>query len=270
MGELRSIIPETVKVMALTATATDTTRAAIIRTLDMQKPKVISVSPVKHNIVYAVAQKSEISEAFVPLCSKLAMQRIEMGRVIIYCRTYGEVTSIYGFFKRTLGGNFTEPPNAPDVVRYRMVSMFTHCTHPSVKASVMERFTKPSSLRIVIATVAFGMGIHCPDVRLSFHWGVPEDIEMYIQQSGRVGRDGLLSYALVVHGSGDLNKKYTSEQMIQYCANEESVCRRKLLFEDFADFTSKGSACEGCKCCDVCLIECKCGNCDQITCEFPI
>lgn len=121
--------------------------------------------------------------------------------------------------------------------------------HPSVKASVMERFTKPSSLHVVIATVAFGMGINCCDVRLAFHWGVPEDIEMYIQESGRIGRDGLLSYALIVYGSGDLNKKYTSEQMIKYCVNDESVCRRKLLFEDFAEYTSVGSnVCVGCKC----------------------
>ena len=79
LGELRSIIPENVNVMALTATATDTTRTAIIRALDMQEPKIISVSPVKHNIVYAVAQKSEISASFEPLCNKLAMHRTEMG-----------------------------------------------------------------------------------------------------------------------------------------------------------------------------------------------
>jgi len=76
--------------MALTATATDTTRTAIIRTLDMQKLKVISVSPVKHNIVYAVAQKSEISASFEPLCNKLAMHSTEMGIVIIYCHTLSE------------------------------------------------------------------------------------------------------------------------------------------------------------------------------------
>ena len=147
--------------------------------------------------------------------------------------------------------------------------MFTHCTHPSVKASVMEWFTKPSSLRVVIATVAFGMGINCPDVRLAFHWGVPEDIEIYIQESVRMGRDGLLSYALIVYGSGDLNKKYTSEQMIKYCVNAESVCRRKLLFEDFAEYTSVGNICVGCKCCDICQIQCKCGNCDQIISCIP-
>ena len=253
--------------MALTATATDTTRTAIIKILNMQKPKIVCVSPEKHNIVYAVAEKCEISDAFTSLCGKLARERTKMGRVIIYCRTYDEVTTIYQFFKRRLGENFTHPPSAPDLVRFRMVSMFTRCTHQSVKASVMERFTKTSSLRIVIATVAFGMGIHCPDVRLAIHWGVPEDVEMYIQQSGRVGRDGLPSYGLLVYSSKDLNKKYTSEQMIEYCKNEEGVCRRKLLFEDFDKYTGDNKY-VGCKCCDVCEMNCKCGNCDQTISEF--
>ena len=158
-----------------------------------------------------------------------------MGRIIIYCRTYDEVASNYQFFKRKLKESFTDPPNAPDLVRFRMVSMFTHCTHQSVKASVMERFIKPSSLCIVIATVAFGMGIHRPDVRMAIHWGVPEDIELYIQQSGRVGRDGLPCYALLVYGSRDLNKKYTSERMIKYCENSENKCRRKLCLKTLLD-----------------------------------
>lgn len=95
--------------MALTATATDTTRTVIITTM------VISISPVKHNVVYAIAQKSEISATFEPLCNKLAMHRTEMGRVIIYCHTYGKVTSVYYFLKQRLGGNFSEPPNAPNL-----------------------------------------------------------------------------------------------------------------------------------------------------------
>lgn len=68
-----------------------------------------------------------------------------------------------------------------------------------------------------------------------------------------------ITCALIVYGSGDLNKKYTSEQMIKYCVNDESVCRRKLLFEDFTEYTSVGNVCVGCKCCDICQIHCKCG-----------
>ena len=128
LGELRSIIPEAVKVMALTATATKASRREIIRSLDMQKPELITVPPVKHNIIYAVAKKSSIALAFVPLAKNLAEQRLSMGQTIIFCRRYDEVTGMNHFFRRSLGKGFTEPPGAPDMDRFRIVYMFTHCT----------------------------------------------------------------------------------------------------------------------------------------------
>ena len=66
--------------------------------------------------------------------------------------------------------------------------MFSHCT--LVKNTIVPQFTTKSHLRIVIATIACGMGIDCPDVRQIIHWGVPDDAEMYIQESGRAGCDG--------------------------------------------------------------------------------
>ena len=75
--------------------------------------------------------------------------------------------------------------------------MYTHCTHGSVKKKIIEQFTKQSSLRVVIATIAFRMGIDCPDVRHIIHWSVPSDAEMHVQESGRAGRDGELSCATI-------------------------------------------------------------------------
>lgn len=189
--------------MALTATATNKTRAHIIRTLNMQRPTVVSIPPIKDNIMYAVAQKSSIDSAFLPLAKQLAEQRTEMGRVILFCRTYDELTATYHFFKQNLGVEFTEPPGAPELARFRLVDMFSHSTHESVKNEIRAQFTTDSSLRIVIATVAFGMGINCPDVRLIIHWGVPDDAEVYVQESGHAGRDGQMSCALLLYGRRD-------------------------------------------------------------------
>ena len=58
-----------------------------------------------------------------------------------------------------------------------MVDVYTQCTHDSVKKKIITQFTKESPLRVVIATIAFGMGINCPDVRHVIHWGVPDDAE---------------------------------------------------------------------------------------------
>ena len=136
-----------------------------------------------------------------------------------------------------------------------MVDVYTHCTHDTVKNKIIKQIMKKSPLRIVIATIAFGMGINFPDVRHVIHWGVPADAEMYIQESGRGGRDGILSCATILCNPADLDRRYTTEHMIRYCSLKYAVCRRKLLFDDFArcSFTS-----EGCRCSDQCLLSCSC------------
>ena len=133
------------------------------------------------------------------------------------------------------------------------MDIYTRCTHPTVKVKILEQFTSPSSsLHVVIATVAFGMGVNCPDVRQIIHWGVPEDTEMYIQESGRAGQDGKLACVLLLNNAHDLDKRYASKGI--YC--KSSVCRRSILYSDFpgCEFASVG-----CMCCDVCASSCKCG-----------
>ncbi len=246
--------------MALTATATLSTRKFVIKSLNMQKPAVIYVPPVKSNIAYYVAEKPKegIHGAFKPIVNEI-IKGNNVGRIIIFCRTYESVISIHKYFVRELGDHITDPKGSPNYVLYRVVDMYTHCTHPTVKNKILKQFTSLSPLRIVIATIAFGMGINCLDVRQIIHWGVPEDAEMYVQESGRAGRDGKFSCALIFKSPHDLDKRYTSQQMIKYCVNKETVCRRKILYDDFPDckFSSKG-----CKCCDICKTSCNCGQCD--------
>ena len=105
---------------------------------------------------------------------------------------------MYLFFKRQLGPEFTEPPGSPDLPCFRLVDMYMSCTEEHVKEEITRAFTQESSLRIVIATVAFGMGINCHSVREVIHLGPPTDIESYVQETGRAGRDGLPSLALLL------------------------------------------------------------------------
>ena len=78
---------------------------------------------------------------------------------------------LYLYFKARLGSESTEPIGVVDIARFRLVDMFTACTISSVKESILRMFCEDSVLRIVVATVAFGMGLDCPNVRHIVHWG---------------------------------------------------------------------------------------------------
>ena len=136
------------------------------------------------------------------------------------------------------------PNDAPDLPQYRMVNMYTSSTDPVVKNIIMQQFCKKQNPRILIATVAFGMGIDCKDVRQVIHFGPPVDIESYVQETGRAGRDGLPALAILV-----IKPKWnrTEESMSNYMSNN-TVCRRAQLFKHFDNWDSISVE----NCCDIC------------------
>lgn len=266
LGEVRSLIPQHVHMIALTATATVSTRNKVIATLGMVDPFVLSISPHKPNITYWVTEKKPLEVTFTPLMEKLQTERCHMSRAIIFCQRYDKCAALYEMFRITLGKEFTEPIGAPNVSRFRLVDMYTNPTHSTVKDTIVSYFCKAhSNLRIVICTVAFGLGVNSPDVRQVIHWGPPADIEEYMQQTGRAGRDGELASALLFVTSSDLNNT-KDHRLVDYCKNTDT-CRRKMLLQHF-DQVDFQKDCTGCKCCDVCAVDCKCSNCACST--FPM
>ena len=96
-----------------------------------------------------------------------------------------------------LNKEFTHPAGYPAMPQFRLV-MFTSGTHSSVKESITAAFSSPlSNLRVLIATIAFGMGINPPDVRYIIHCGPPNDVEAYVQEVGQGGRDGSRTYTIL-------------------------------------------------------------------------
>ncbi len=159
--------------MAMTATATRSLRKRVAAILGMRDPVVVAVSPCKSNLMYAVASYTSVSETFRPLLESLKVRRTLMPRIIIYCRRYEQCAELYLFFRGGLGSSFTDPVDAPDQSKFRLVEMFTSCTDQEVKSQIVSSFSTKSPLRIVYATVAFGMGVDCPDVRQVIHFGAP-------------------------------------------------------------------------------------------------
>ena len=180
--------------MALTATATAKLQKRVITILGMRNPILTYVSPCKPNIVYKLDSFDNIQDTFKPLLNLIKNEKVNLPRVIIYCRRYEDCASLYSYFKSGLGINFLKPKGAPDITEFRIIDMYTSCTDETTKQQIVELFTKPSQFRIVIATVAFGMGIDCPDVYHVIHLGPPDDLESYVQETGR-GRNGSVAYA---------------------------------------------------------------------------
>ena len=249
--------------MALTATATKTTRKSICRVLVMKKSVVVAESPNKTNIRYSVVPKSStIEETFAPLAEEVRLQRVNVDKTIIFCRSYDSVTHIYRYFKSRLGKGKTEPPGLPDLACFRVVDMFTACTHVEVKNSILDSFRDPSShLRVIIATVAFGMGLDCPNVRRIIHWAPPDDVESYLQETGRAGRDGKAASAVLYYGAMDVAGAHVhvTQEMRDYCKLKDS-CRRQFLLKDFDE--DNQPPVKGCKCCDFCTLSCSCVDCN--------
>ena len=102
-------------------------------------------------------------------------------------------------------------------------------------------------MRVIIATTAFSMGIDIPNIHQIIHWGPPANLEQYVQEVGRAGRDGKDSSAILLFDKGN---KFTQQAMKLYAENKNE-CRRLKLFSNFIKYIH-ATQFVACKCCDIC------------------
>ena len=124
IGELRSIIPSNMNLMALTATASNSLQRQVMKTLGMRNASAISIPPSKNNIKYIVGQFTFLDVSFGPLAEEVLVKQGNMEKVLIFCRTINDCSTLYFCFKRKLGHHFICPAHAPDISKYRRVEMF--------------------------------------------------------------------------------------------------------------------------------------------------
>lgn len=247
IGELRSLLPDKVSIMGLTATATTETLKIVTDRLSMRNPVVIGITPNQVNLKFFVEPLPTATTLCDTLSDGLKTLRLDFPKTLVFCCTLGNCSTLYQLLRAKLGKEFTEPIGYPDLHQFRMVEMFTRASTKEMKEKVLKSFVDvQSKLRLVVATTAFSMGIDCPNVRNIVHFGVPGTIEQYIQEVGRAGRDGEPSTALLLYGSPG---KHVEHNMKRYGENNMK-CRRQFLYKDFLfyDHTDQTES----NCCDIC------------------
>ena len=241
--------------MALTATATKGTFEIIKERLSLNNPVVVGISPNRPNIFLSLAPPMKLPCFAESIGDQLKKRRLTFPKTVIFCQNYEDCANLYKIVIHSLGKEKTEPPEYPNLLEYRLVTMYTRASTPAMKEIIMSLFSDTKSiLRMLIATTAFSMGIDIPDIHQVYHFGAPSNIEQYLQEIGRAGRDGKLSRAILINGKS----RFLQPNIKAYCENKDT-CRRLKLFKSFlmyehAEFVK-------CTCCDICAVSCNCSKC---------
>ena len=241
ISELRKLFPQ-VPFMALTATATGRVREDIVTHLKLREPKCYVASFNRPNLTYRVIAKNK---PFDQLFEFLRSRPKESG--IVYCLSRKGAESVAE--RLSENGIKAKPYHAG--------------LTPKERSEHQELFLR-DNIRVVCATIAFGMGINKPNVRFVVHYDLPKNIEGYYQETGRAGRDGLPGECVLLFSAGDAVKQTTFidekpnpqerqiareqlQQMVHYA--ECAACRRTELLAYFGEEFSA----DDCGACDNCL-----------------
>ncbi len=228
-------------VAAFTATATPQVQEDISKNLKLNNPQKFLASFNRENLYLQVLHKTEPFEQTVNFLKKYPNQS-----GIIYCFSRKQVDELY---------------KELDLLNYSVLPYHAGLTDEQRRKN-QDEFIK-DNVQIMIATIAFGMGIDKPNVRFVIHYDLPKNIESYYQEIGRAGRDGLKAHCLLFFGYGDINKinyfidqkelkekriaKMHLDALIRYA--ESYKCRRIPLLNYFGEKYNieKCGACDNCE-----------------------